>query len=100
VIAPDWWILDTKSDDATSTYEDERRVSIAAVVPDVGIGGSFEYHYDMGDDWQHRIVAEATPPAWLQYELRLPACTAGENACPPEDLGGTYGYDQFRESIR
>jgi hypothetical protein len=27
------------------------------------------------------------------------ACTAGENACPPEDVGGTGGYASFLEAI-
>lgn len=24
---------------------------------------------------------------------------AGELACPPEDVGGTYGYEEFLEAI-
>jgi hypothetical protein len=26
-------------------------------------------------------------------------CLAGENACPPEDCGGPYGYEEFLEVI-
>jgi hypothetical protein len=57
----------------------------------------FVYQYDYGDDWQHRVVVEQTQkahPAWLG-----PLCTAGERACPPEDVGGIYGYQAFLEAI-
>jgi hypothetical protein len=53
----------------------------------------------MGDDWRHRIVVEAPPTAWVENDLPLPACTAGENACPPEDIGGPPGYEQFLASL-
>lgn len=59
--------------------------------------GQFLYQYDFGDDWQHRVVAEQTQnahPAWSG-----PLCTAGERACPPEDIGGTHGYEAFLEAI-
>ena len=100
LVAPEWWLQEVASDDATLSYLDERRVSVAAVVRDVGVGGSFEYRYDMGDGWRHRLVVEVAVPAWSQYELRVPACTAGENACPPEDVGGPPGYDHFRAALR
>ena len=33
-------------------------------------------------------------------ELNLrPYCTAGANACPPEDVGGPHGYMDFLEAI-
>lgn len=99
LVAPDWWIQEVGSDGARRIYEDERRVSVAAVVRDAGIGGSLEYRYDMGDGWRHRIVVESPPLAWLQSDLPLPVCTAGENACPPEDVGGPHGYDRFLESM-
>lgn len=99
LVGPAWWLQEIGSDDAALTYEDERRVSVAAVVRDVGIGGTFVYRYDMGDGWQHRIVVENPPPVWSQHELRLPACTAGENACPPDDVGGPPGYDHFRKAL-
>ena len=27
-------------------------------------------------------------------------CLAGERACPPEDVGGVWGYEGFLEAIR
>ena len=97
--APDWWIREVAGDADTGAYRDELRVSVAAIVADVGHGGAFEYVYDMGDDWCHRLVVESVPPAWTNGELRLPSCTAGENACPPEDVGGPPGYGDFLRVI-
>jgi hypothetical protein len=72
---------------------------VASIVSAVGVGGTFDYHYDMSDGWKHRIMVETPPLAWSQLELPMPACTAGENACPPEDVGGPHGYRHFLECI-
>jgi hypothetical protein len=95
LLAPDWWIREAGSDEEVSRYRDERRVSVAAVASELGARGEFEYRYDMGDGWEHRIVIESStirdPP--------LPICVAGENACPPEDVGGPHGYAEFLEIL-
>ena len=83
----------------TGNYRDERRVSVAAVVTELGTRGAFEYRYDMGDGWQHRIVIESPPSAGTINDQPLPVCVAGENACPPEDLGGPHGYALFLENL-
>ena len=75
-----------------------RRVSVAAVVSELGARGEFEYRYDMGDGWRHRIVIES-PPSWTYQDLPLPVCMAGENACPPEDVGGAHGFTLFLEIL-
>jgi hypothetical protein len=49
----------------------------------------------MGDGWQHRIVIESPPHLGAAQDLPLPICLAGENACPPEDVGGPHGYAEF-----
>jgi hypothetical protein len=100
VVAPDWWIREVELDADVENYRDERRVSVAVVAAKLGVGGKFEYHYDMGDGWRHRIVVEAPPPSWTNYEMPLPACVAGENACPPEDVGGPPGYERFLSIIQ
>ena len=57
----------------------------------------FSYEYDFGDGWEHRIVVESAGkpvPDWP-----YPLCVAGERACPPEDVGGIPGYEEFLEAI-
>jgi hypothetical protein len=29
----------------------------------------------------------------------VPLCLSGENACPPEDVGGSWGYPDFVKAI-
>lgn len=54
----------------------------------------FSYIYDMGDHWEHEIRLEAiNPPPKKCY----PICTGGSGACPPEDCGGPYGYQERRD---
>lgn len=59
---------------------------------------SASYEYDFGDDWQHRIRLEAIKQ--VKSELEYPHCVAGAQACPPEDVGGVWGYKEFLKVIR
>ena len=57
----------------------------------------FDYVYDMGDNWQHRIIVEklkAVEPGAL-----YPQFLGGERRCPPEDCGGIPGYYEFLDNI-
>ena len=76
--------------------KDERKYKLGDVVP--GEGSQFRYNYDFGDYWQHALVIEKTLPA--QEGTRYPACLAGARACPPEDVGGISGYENFLEALR
>jgi len=53
----------------------------------------FVYTYDFGDWWEHHVVVESVLLA--EPDGRYPACLAGEGACPPEDVGGVYGFERF-----
>jgi len=58
----------------------------------------FAYEYDFGDSWYHIILVEKIlPPELDKY---YPVCLKGKRACPPEDCGGPYGYDEFLEAIQ
>jgi hypothetical protein len=55
------------------------------------------YEYDFGDDWVHDVMLEAVlPPGG---DGRYPIVEAGRRACPPEDVGGVYGYAHFLEVL-
>ncbi len=57
----------------------------------------FTYLYDFGDSWDHTIKIEKTFPA--EPKGKYPICVEGERACPPEDVGGIWGYQDFLEAI-
>ncbi|MEJ3743652.1 plasmid pRiA4b ORF-3 family protein [Actinomycetes bacterium KLBMP 9797] len=61
-------------------------------------GGRFLYTYDFGDWWEHEVVVEDVLGA--EPDERYPACVDGARACPPEDVGGAYGYAQFLAALR
>jgi len=79
-----------------SNNEDERRMRLSQIAPQVG--ANFVYEYDFGDSWDHKIVVEQIlePDPNAQY----PRCLDGKRACPPEDVGGVYGYPEFLAAIR
>ena len=55
----------------------------------------FAYTYDFGDGWLHQITVEMQQP--MTEPLTSPRCLAGERACPPEDSGGVWGYEDLLE---
>ncbi len=57
----------------------------------------FRYEYDFGDSWQHEVTVEAV--TWSPLALKYGVCVDGANACPPEDVGGAGGYEQFLEAL-
>jgi hypothetical protein len=58
----------------------------------------FKYTYDFGDGWEHEIEFEGAAPA--EAGQKYPCCIDGQRACPPEDVGGVWGYPEFLEAIR
>ena len=75
---------------------DERHIRLRNVIPHVGM--QFEYLYDFGDSWYHDLLLEAIllPEPIVPY----PYCVAGQRSTPPEDVGGTIGYEDYVEAMR
>jgi hypothetical protein len=48
----------------------------------------FVYLYDLGDYWEHDVEV-------LGSGDDRPGCVEGEGGCPPEDCGGTGGYEEL-----
>ena len=78
-------------------YIDSTQTQISDVVPKSGKRFHFDYEYDFGDSWHHEILFEGC----LQTTrgVSYPICVEGERACPPEDVGGTGGYNRFLKAI-
>jgi hypothetical protein len=77
-----------------STMDDvasERRLTLSTLTK----GGvtRFTYTYDFGDDWEHDILIEKTPPP--HTPTVFPACIGGKRNGPPEDCGGPWGYAEL-----
>jgi hypothetical protein len=77
--------------------KDESRVSLSQLLPKTRKRVRWIYEYDFGDGWRHEILFEGYPPA--DTKMKYPVCVEGENACPPEDIGGPWGYAEYLEAI-
>jgi len=74
---------------------DERRARLGRLV--ARVGQVFEYQYDFGDNWEHDVTLMAIVDRFPADDL--PCVVAGEGACPPEDVGGTPGFEDFLEAM-
>lgn len=52
-------------------------------------GDWFDFDYDFGDGWNHKVTLVKTLPLGGQAPISL---LDGANACPPDDCGGPHGY--------
>jgi hypothetical protein len=78
-------------------YEDSTTTKLSRILPGSGKPLRFGYEYDFGDSWEHEVVFEGCLRA--EPGQRYPLCLEGERACPPEDVGGTWGYQEFLQAI-
>lgn len=59
---------------------------------------AMKYEYDFGDSWEHKIVLEKILP--YGKDQQLPRCIKGKRACPPEDCGGVWGYQEMLDLLK
>jgi len=58
---------------------------------------TIRYEYDFGDSWDHQILLEKV------VELdsgAVAVCLGGKRACPPEDCGGVWGYENLLKIMK
>lgn len=76
-----------------TTHVDATKLRLDEVFPKTRTA---TYSYDYGDGWKHKVklveTVEGSP-------LQPPTCLAGEGDAPPEDVGGSYGFERFLEAI-
>ena len=58
---------------------------------------AIKYEYDFGDGWEHKILLEKILP--FDKTNQIPSCTKGKRACPPEDCGGIWGYQELLDTL-
>jgi len=90
---PDILDEEAAADDPRTLHEDDIRLfDFAYDAP------PFLYVYDFGDHWVHKVAIEAVLPA--EAGRRYPICIDGARSRPPEDVGGTGGYEEFLDAFR
>lgn len=61
-------------------------------------GTVFKYNYDFGDDWWHEL--RVLDMNIIEYYGQSLMALSGSRACPPEDVGGIWGYNEFCETLK
>jgi len=89
-----WGIVQLHEDEKDDVVDDSR-VTVGDVLKSEG--DSMIYLYDFGDCWRHEILVEKIIP--VEVPLKPPCCIGGARRCPPEDVGGVPGYQQFLDVI-
>jgi Plasmid pRiA4b ORF-3-like protein len=88
-------ILVPNDADWNERIKDAAKTKLSALLT-VGVR-EIGYVYDMGDNWQHRIIVEKLKAA--EPGALYPQFLGGERRCPPEDCGGIPGYYEFLNNI-
>ena len=75
---------------------DARKARLIDVLEDVG-AKTLKYLYDFGDGWEHSVRSSASPMRCP--ESAYPLLVEATGRCPPEDVGGPWGYREFLDAI-
>ena len=75
---------------------DARKVKLIDVLEDAGTK-TLRYLYDYGDGWEHTIKVERMTPAIT--DIAYPCLIEASGRCPPEDVGGPWGYAEMLEAL-
>jgi Arc/MetJ family transcription regulator len=76
---------------------DAHKARLADVLEDVGTK-TLRYLYDFGDGWEHTIKVERILPA--TPGIAYPRLVEASGRCPPEDVGGPWGYADLLVALR
>src|SRR5208283_6014517 len=75
---------------------DARKARLTDLLEGVG-AKTLRYLYDYGDGWEHTIKVERLDDP--QPGVLYPRLIEASGRCPPEDIGGPWGYAEFLEAI-
>jgi hypothetical protein len=77
-------------------FLDARKARLVDVIEDVGMK-TLRYLYDFGDGWEHTIKVERLIAR--EPDVIYPRLIEAAGRCPPEDVGGPWGYAEFVEAM-
>lgn len=63
-------------------------------------GDTFIYMYDFGDSWEHLVSVENINEDVDQNSEGIAWIKDGARACPPEDVGGAFEYENFLDVLQ
>lgn len=100
-----WFIVDKTKiydfedvfDDGENPFEKDSASSFLNEVVHL-VRTRFTYVYDFGDHWEHVISVEKILPDGKNDPH--PVCVGGEGACPPEDCGGIWRYQEILRILK
>jgi hypothetical protein len=75
---------------------DAKKARLVDVLEDAGVK-TVKYLYDFGDGWEHTVKVERVTDA--VPGLTYPRLVDATGRCPPEDVGGSWGYDEFLDAL-
>lgn len=56
------------------------------------------WEYDFGDSWEHEVRLSSVGEYMLGEEKKI-RFVGGKRQCPPDDCGGTWGYEELIEIL-
>jgi hypothetical protein len=90
------WSTPIPEVDGAGDFLDARKARLGDVLEDVGTK-TLRYVYGFGDGWEHTVKIERLldPEPGALY----PRLIEASGRCPPEDVGGPWGYAEFLEAM-
>jgi len=90
------WSTPYPDADWEGDFMDARKGRLDDILQDIGTK-TLKYLYDFGDGWEHTIKIErlVDPTPGMLY----PSLIEAKGQCPPEDVGGPWGYSELLEAL-
>ncbi len=89
------YLMDTMVEEGDSPGVPEVEVRLDEVLQRTG--DRLYYEYDFGDSWEHTLTVQDVLP--VRHDGLVAVCINGSRACPPEDSGGIYGYQNLLSAL-
>jgi len=89
-----WGLQDRDAEPPTYPMGAAEQATLADIL---ALGGTFQYDYVFGEDWQHTVKLLSRGAA--VPDVRYPTLVSAKGRCPPADIGGPVGYETYLRTI-